>query len=221
MLLLKNIMDDSDDNIGTSDYGDFGKDSESILDSNIEEEDNIMGKRKQSDSNDGIQRNHRFTEVENDFYDDVIDSKDDSVNYPKNNEVSKSNNNSKNTKDNKNNEKLKIDFINLKIILVGEVSVGKTSIVGRYINNSFNDEYKCTIQAEQQTKIIKEDNHTSIKLNIWDTAGQEKFRSLTRQFYCDCQGAIIVCDLTKKKLLIIFIFGYRKLEIMAIMILLL
>ena len=192
-------MDDSEDNIGTSDYGDFEKDSDSILDSNIEEENNIKGKRKQSDSNDGVQRKHRFTVVSKDFSEDAIDFKDDSVNYVKNNEVSSSDNNTKNTKDNKKKDKSKIDFINLKIILVGDVSVGKTSIIGRYINNSFNEEYKCTIQAEQQTKIIKEDNQTSIRLNILDTVGQEKFRSLTRQYYRDCQGAIIVCDLTIKK----------------------
>ena len=47
-------------------------------------------------------------------------------------------------------------------------------------------------------KIINEDDKTSIRLNIWDTAGQEKFRSITRQFYRDCQGAFIVFDLTKK-----------------------
>ena len=76
--------------------------------------------------------------------------------------------------------------------------MGKTSIIGRYINNAFDDDYQCTIQAEQQSKVIKEDENTSIKLNIWDTVGQEKFRAVTRQYYRDCHGAIIVFDLTKR-----------------------
>ena len=94
---------------------------------------------------------------------------------------------------------VKKKFINLKIIFVGDVSVGKTSVIERYINNNFKDDYTCTIQAEQKTKIINEDSNTLVRMNIWDTAGQEKFRSLTRQFYRDCQGAIIVFDITKKK----------------------
>ena len=194
-------MDDSEENLGTSDFGDFGfgPPTDSIIDSNINQENNIMGKGKLSDSNDEAKSKKRYKVIENDFFGEAIDFKDDYFNDVINNDFSSSDNNSKNTKDNKSKDKSKIEFINLKIIIVGDVSVGKTSIIGKYINNSFNDNYKCTIQAEQQTKIIEEDNYTSIKLNIWDTAGQEKYRSLTRQFYRDCQGAIIVCDLTKKK----------------------
>ena len=87
----------------------------------------------------------------------------------------------------------------LKIIVLGNMSVGKTSIVGRYINNKFYEKYECTIQAQQQTKIINEDSNTPIRLNIWDTAGQEKFLALTRQYFRGAQGALIVFDLTDKK----------------------
>ena len=194
---------DSDDNLGVSDLGDSEKGANSLAGSNLDHDN--FGMRKISDnSNDAVQIKHRFTIVENNFSEDVSDYKDDSVNISKNNESSKSNNNSKikesnNKKSNKNKDKSEINFIDFKIILVGDVAVGKTSIIGRYINNSFDKDYKCTIQAEQQTKIIKEDNNTSVRLNIWDTVGQEKFRSITRQFYRDCQGAIIVFDLTQKK----------------------
>ena len=168
---------------------------ESIPNSNVELFTNLLEKGKTSDSSKLM---NRFTIVEKNFNDE-----EHSDIIPKNNEIKNPTNNSKNEelkdkKENKNIDKSTINFINLKIILVGDVSVGKTSIVARYINNSFNDDYKCTISAEQNTKIIKEDDNNSIRLNIWDTAGQEKFRSLTRQYFLDCQGAIIVFDITKR-----------------------
>lgn len=92
-----------------------------------------------------------------------------------------------------------LNLIDIKIIILGEASVGKTSIIGRYIDNSFHDLYTCTIQAEKRSKVINEDENTSLRLNIWDTAGQEKFKSITRQYYRDAHGAIIVFDLTSRK----------------------
>jgi small GTP-binding protein len=92
-----------------------------------------------------------------------------------------------------------LNLIDIKIIILGESSVGKTSIIGRYIDNSFHDLYTCTIQAEKRSKVINEDENTSLRLNIWDTAGQEKFKSITRQYYRDAHGAIIVFDLTSRK----------------------
>ena len=195
-------MEDSDDNIDRLKLGEFEKDEdEDIFDSNNEPNDNILEKERptESSNNDEIFAN-RFTIVENN-YEEPSDLKDDSVNLSKNKESS-SNNNSKtevlNKKKKQKKSKGNINFINIKVILIGDASVGKTSIIGRYLNNSFNENYKCTIQAEQQTKIIKEDEKTSIKMTIWDTVGQEKFRSITRQYYRDCQGAIVVFDLTKK-----------------------
>ena len=193
-------MEDSDDNVDQLKLGEFENDEE-IVGSNIEHDNLLLAKGRptESSNNEGLLSN-RFTIVENNFGDEPAEIKDDSVNISKNNE---SNNNSKTEvlkkKKKENKTDKKINFIKLKIILVGEVSVGKKSIVGRYINNNFDEFYKCTIQAEQQTKIIKEDENTSIKMNIWDTARQEKFLSLTRQYYLNCQGAIIVFDLTKKK----------------------
>ena len=92
-----------------------------------------------------------------------------------------------------------LNLINLKIILIGDVAVGKTSIVGRYIDNSYHDRCLASIQAEKRSKILKHDEDTSFRLYIWDTAGQEKFKSVTRQYYRNCHGAIIVFDLTNKK----------------------
>ena len=95
-------------------------------------------------------------------------------------------------------ERVSLSFIDLKIILLGDSGVGKTSISARYIDSSFKDNYQATLQVEKRMKIINEDDKTPLRLNIWDTAGQEKFRAITRQFYRDCHGAFIVFDLTKK-----------------------
>ena len=180
-------MEDNDDNIDQLHLGEFEKDDEEIVSSNIEQDNKILlnkgrisaNSTNSANSNIDGQPVNRFTIVENNFSEGPSEIKDDTE------EVSKKNK--------------KVNFINLKIILVGDVSVGKTCIIGRYINNYFSEDYNCTIQAEQQTKIIKEDDNTSIKMNIWDTIGQEKFRAITRQYYRDCDGAIIVFDLTKKK----------------------
>ena len=149
---------------------------------------------------------NRYTIVDNNFEDDDKEEEnndnimmnDNDIN--KNKEINKKENiiDSKRVS-NRDSNKLRKNIINIKIILLGNVSVGKTSIVGRYINNSFSENYKTTIQAEQSTKIINEDDDTSIRLNIWDTAGQEKFRAITRQYYNDALGAVIAFDLTDKK----------------------
>ena len=92
-----------------------------------------------------------------------------------------------------------LNLIDLKIILLGDSAVGKTSIIGRYVNNSFDGTYKCTIQVEKTVKVLNEDENTSIRLNIWDTVGQEKYKALTRQYYHDSDGAFIVFDLTSRE----------------------
>ena len=197
---------DGEDNVDKLNLADFEKYDDSIIGSNIDQDNNILEKARMTASSRGndIQLMNRFTVVENNFTEEESnDAKEESVNNSKTKDTTNTNDNSKKEEDNKKiydktKKKSDITFINFKIILVGDVSVGKTSIIGRYINNSFNDDYQCTIQAEQQSKVIKEDENTSIKLNIWDTVGQEKFRAVTRQYYRDCHGAIIVFDLTKK-----------------------
>lgn len=88
---------------------------------------------------------------------------------------------------------------NLKIIVLGDIAVGKTSIIKRYITNTFTEEHKTTISAETNKKKLNIDGETTANLNIWDTAGEEKFMSVTKQFYNESHGAMIVYDLTKKE----------------------
>ena len=145
----------------------------------------------------------RYTIVDNNFEEDnsrenSIRSRKDNSNLLNENDVIINDSGAHSKRESKNIERVSLSFIDLKIILIGDVGVGKTSISGRYIDSSFKDVYQATLQVEKRMKIINEDDKTSIRLNIWDTAGQEKFRSITRQFYRDCQGAFIVFDLTKK-----------------------
>jgi len=97
----------------------------------------------------------------------------------------------------KNEENLK----EFKIVLLGESGVGKTCIIKRYIKNEFNDKEFSTKCASFDTKVIKLDafNDIYIKLNIWDTAGQEKYRSISKIFYKDASAAILVYDITNKR----------------------
>ena len=64
----------------------------------------------------------------------------------------------------------------LKIILLGDVSVGKTAILNRYIDGKFDNNYSCTINVQTKTKEISLNQEISAEMTIWDTCGEEKFR---------------------------------------------
>ena len=86
-----------------------------------------------------------------------------------------------------------------KVVLIGASGVGKTSIISRYISNSFDDTLMTTSGASFTTKtVFLEEYKQSIKFEIWDTAGQEKYRSLARVFYKNAAICILVYDITKK-----------------------
>ena len=92
--------------------------------------------------------------------------------------------------------KFKYEF---KILLIGSNSVGKTSILSRYIKNEFRENYKCTIKAEFCVKIVNLNNTTQAKLNIWDTVGEEKFRAITSQYYKESNGIFLVYDISNRE----------------------
>lgn len=85
-----------------------------------------------------------------------------------------------------------------KIILLGDSSVGKTSIIDRYCKNVFQEECPPTVGVGYQAKHIEIDGQ-KVKLSIWDTAGQEKFRTLTKQFYRNVDGVLLVYDISDSK----------------------
>jgi len=83
----------------------------------------------------------------------------------------------------------------LKIILLGDTNVGKTSFIRKYMKLNVPEKHKSTIGAAMFTKHI-EYNNTSIDLHIWDTAGQERYASLTTLYYRSSNIAIIMYDVT-------------------------
>ena len=85
-----------------------------------------------------------------------------------------------------------------KIIIVGNSTVGKSSLLNRFIDNHFNTTYSTTIGVEFGVKYINLENLNCIKLQIWDTAGQESFRSITRSFYRASAGVILMYSIDNK-----------------------
>ena len=85
-----------------------------------------------------------------------------------------------------------------KVVLLGESGVGKTCIISRFINNTFEEGLMSTNGASYASKIstFPEYENRTIKFEIWDTAGQEKYRALNQIFYKDASICILVYDVT-------------------------
>jgi Ras-related protein Rab-11A len=84
-----------------------------------------------------------------------------------------------------------------KIVLIGDSNVGKTNILSKYLQNEFNPDSKATVGVEFGSKTFNI-NDNVIKAQIWDTAGTEKYRSITNAYYKGAKGAFVVYDITKK-----------------------
>ena len=91
------------------------------------------------------------------------------------------------------------DFdIKLKIMVLGESMVGKTSLITRYTNDKFGGRYLCTVGIDFQKKKI-EKNGKRVLLQIWDTAGQERFRNVTKNYFQASQGFVLAYDINSKE----------------------
>lgn len=87
------------------------------------------------------------------------------------------------------------DVLEIKMILLGETAVGKTSIISRYVEDNFSDNVmSSTSMTYVQKKLVI--NKQKIQLNIWDTIGQEKFRSLSKLFFKDTKIVVLVYSIT-------------------------
>ena len=125
--------------------------------------------------------NNRFTELKQD--DNLLENPLEFEDEIKDSKKKKSNN---------------LTQYSLKIIILGDMSVGKTSFLQRFVNNDFKSEVKSTLTAENYKKTIRLDNSTLTHLILWDTVGEERYRTITRQFYTDSYGAIILYDISNK-----------------------
>ncbi|XP_013116516.1 ras-related protein Rab6 [Stomoxys calcitrans] len=82
-----------------------------------------------------------------------------------------------------------------KLVFLGEQSVGKTSLITRFMYDSFDNTYQATIGIDFLSKTLHRDDRT-IRLQLWDTAGQERFRALIPSYIRDSTVAIVVYDIT-------------------------
>lgn len=88
-----------------------------------------------------------------------------------------------------------------KVLVIGDVGVGKSSIVVRYVKKRFGDNYKPSIGVDFALKTIEWDARTVVRLQFWDIAGQERFRKLSRVYYKEAMGALVVFDITNRSTL--------------------
>ena len=83
----------------------------------------------------------------------------------------------------------------ISLITLGESSVGKTSLICKYVDNSFENSVISTVGIDFKIKKINKFG-TNINLKIWDTAGQEKFNTIQNQFYKNINGILLIFDVT-------------------------
>ena len=83
-----------------------------------------------------------------------------------------------------------------KVLLLGDSSVGKTCFLLRYCDKSFQDAHLSTIGLDYRLKTMTLKNGKNIKLQIWDTAGQDRFRAITKNYYKGANGIILIYDVT-------------------------
>ena len=85
----------------------------------------------------------------------------------------------------------------IKVVLVGESGVGKTSIIQQFTSGQFDPHRETSLSAQFVSKTVKiKELDKEIKFDIWDTVGQEKYRSLAKIFYKDAKAIIFVYDIT-------------------------
>ncbi|XP_054907274.1 ras-related protein Rab-38-like [Poeciliopsis prolifica] len=84
-----------------------------------------------------------------------------------------------------------------KVLVVGDLGVGKTSIIKRYVHQIFSQHYRATIGVDFALKVLQWDSDTVIRLQLWDIAGQERYGNMTRVYYREAVGALVVFDVTR------------------------
>lgn len=86
-----------------------------------------------------------------------------------------------------------------KYIIIGDVNVGKSSLLIRFTDKKFVESYRPTIGVDFGCQIIKVEDDIAVRIQVWDTAGQENFRSFTKGFYRGACAAFLVYDVTRRE----------------------
>lgn len=86
--------------------------------------------------------------------------------------------------------------INFKILLLGDSHVGKTCYLLRYIEDTFTENHISTIGVDYKIKLVESPEKKIVKLQIWDTAGQDRFRCITKNYYRGSDGIMLIYDIT-------------------------
>ena len=141
----------------------------------------------------------RYTQVENDIAFNPIEGYEKKDEQREENEAE----NPENEKEKENNPEpannSKKVLKKYKLILLGELGVGKSSLINRYVNNKFNSFNQVSIGEDAKIKKIELDNTLIAELQIYDPENEEKLGKYTKNYFTDAHGALIIFDLTKKE----------------------
>ena len=91
------------------------------------------------------------------------------------------------------------DDIIYKVLLLGDPTVGKTCFLVKYTDKTFQEIHLATIGLDYRLKHMTLNNGKNVKLQIWDTAGQDRFRAITKNYYKGANGIILIYDVTNPK----------------------
>ena len=102
----------------------------------------------------------------------------------------------------------------IKVMVIGETRIGKTSLIKKYTKNTFGGVYLTTVGIDFQEKIINSEGK-AVKVQIWDTAGQERFRNIAKNYFHTSDGFLLVYDITCKESFEKLNFWYEQIKLNA------